>query len=137
MSDSAFGQGEEGDPGAPGENGSGWRETGEEFDSLRSSFRSSYREGADGGPSREQVADAFGILAGAIAHMVAGAGNTLKDPAVKSQVHKTTRTAATTIATTFSEWAAELRRRLEKRPEPRQGPGSEGDSPAGQDPLGP
>lgn len=136
MGDSAFGQGEAGDHGAPGENGSGWRETGEEFDYLRSSFRSSYREGADGGPSREEVADAFGILAGAIAHMVAGAGNTLKDPAVKSQVQKTTRTAATTIAATFSEWAAELRRRLEKRPESEPGSPGEGDSPAGQDPPG-
>ena len=137
MRDSAFGQGEPGDSAAPGDNGSGWRETGEEFESLRSSFRESYREGAGGGPSRHQVADAFGVLAGAIAHMVAGAGNTLKDPAVKKQVQKTTRTAATAINTTVSEWAAELRSRLDKKPESRQGTAGEGDSSVGQDPPGP
>lgn len=75
--------------------------------------------------------------------MVAGAGNTLKDPAVKKQVHKTTRTAVTAVATTFSELVAELRSHLERRPESGQdssageGPGVERDSPADQDRPGP
>ena len=131
----------------PGENGSGWRDTGEELDSLRSSFRSSYRQGAGGGPSREQVTDAFEVLVGAITHMVAGAENTLKDPAVKKQVQKTTKTAATAVAATLSEWAAELRSRLEKRPGARrdaaagegsaeEGAGGGKHSPVGEEPLG-
>ena len=132
-----------------GNNGSGWRETGEEFDSLRSSFRSSYQEGSSEGPSREEVASAFRTLGGAVTQMVAGAGNTLKDPAVKQQVQKTTRTVVTAIAGLLAEWAAEMRSRLEEKrqdqqdsaggqqsPESNEATGDEKDAASDQDPQG-
>lgn len=155
MGNSPDGQGETPDNDAgqgqgAGENGSGWQGTGEEFDSLRSSFRSSYQDAAAEGPSRDEVTRALRTLGGALTHMVAGAGNTLKDPAVKQQVQRTTKTAVAAIATMFSEWAAELRSRLEERGEGRQDSGAEPHStnvradtaekdagPRGQDPQGP
>ena len=154
MNDSPPRQGESDEVGSEtgpdkGANGSGWQETGEEFDSLRGSFRSSYQEGAAEGPSREEVASAFRTLGSAITQMVAGAGNTLKDPAVKQQVQKTTRTAVSAVAALFAEWAAELRTRLEERGGDQQDPptyhrsqegesatGDEKDTPSDKDPEG-
>lgn len=130
-------------------NGAGRQETGDDFDSLRGSFRSSYQEGAADGPSREEVAEAFRTLGSAITQMVAGAGNTLKDPAVKQQVQRTTRTAVTAIAAMFAEWADALRSLLEERCEDQQDPaagqgspengaatGDERDAPSDRDPQG-
>ena len=112
MGGSRDGQGEEG---AADADGPGWRDTGEEFESLRDSFRRSYREGAAEGPSRDEVVEAFRTLGGAITQMVAGAEATLKDPEVKEQVQKTTRTVITAVTGALSEWVSELRRRLEER----------------------
>ena len=94
---------------------SGWRGTSEEFDFLRQSFRSSYQEGASEAPSREEVAAALRTLAAVISQMVAGAGNTLKDPAVKQQVQKTTRSVMFALAGVFSDWASVVRSRMENR----------------------
>jgi hypothetical protein len=121
-----------------------WRGTGEEFDFLRNSFRSSYKEGAAEGPSQEEVMGALRTLAGAISHMVAGAGNTLKDPSVKQQVKKTTRSAFAALAGVLSDWAAELRSKVEGQrgdqsdPEAEQSTGpaesEAGEAPSDQEP---
>ena len=47
--------------------------------------------------------------------MVAGAEATLKDPEVKEQVQRTTRTVISAVSRALSEWTSELRRRMEKR----------------------
>ena len=134
MGDSPDGQDESeevrSETGADGEvGGAGWQETGDEFDSLRGSFRSSYQEGSAEGPSREEVTEAFRTLGSAITQMVAGAGNTLKDPAVKQQVQKTTRTAVAAMAAMFAEWADELRSRLEEKFQDHQDSATEQGSP--------
>ncbi len=95
--------------------GPSWRGTAEEFDFLRRSFRSSYKEGAAEAPTREEVAAALRTLAGVISQMMAGAGNTLKDPAVKQQVQKTTRSVIFALAGVFSDWVSVVRSRVEKR----------------------
>ena len=120
MNNSEDGQGEEGagSPDAEADHGpesSGWRGTSEEFDFLRKSFRSSYQEGASEAPSREEVAAALRTLAAVISQMVAGAGNTLKDPAVKQQVQKTTRSVLFALGAVFADWANVVRSRVENR----------------------
>ncbi len=105
---------------------------GEEFDSLRDSFRYSYQDGAAEGPSREEVGQAFRTLGGAITRMVAGAGNTLRDPAVKQQVKKTTRTVISTLVGVLSEWTSDLRSRLEERCRQKTNP-PDGPEPTGAD----
>lgn len=124
MTGSRDGQGEEG---AADADGPGWGDAGEEFESLRDSFRRSYREGAAEGPSRDDVVQAFRTLGGAMKQMVAGAEATLKDPEVKEQVQKTTRTVISAVSTALSEWASELRRRMEERR------GHQADAAAGDD----
>ncbi len=88
---------------------------GEEFDYLKDRFRASYREGAADGPSRDELIEAFRTLGEAISHTVAGAGNTLKDPAVKQQVKKTAVSVFSTISTILLEWGSELKERIEER----------------------
>lgn len=97
------------------QDGSGWRETGEELGSLKDSFRSSYQDGTADGPSRDEVARAIRTLGGAVTQVVSGAGNTLKDPTVKQQVKKTTRSALSALAGVLAAWTSHLRGRLEKR----------------------
>ncbi len=120
MGDPQEGQGETneagiGDDRSDGADGPGRREPGEEFDFLRDRFRSSYQEGSAEGPSREEVIGAFRTLGEAISNIVAGAGNTLKDPKVKQQVKKTTLSVIASISGLLADWAAELRSRLQDK----------------------
>ena len=106
------GQGDEAAASGESPDGTG---AGEEFDYLKDRFRASYREGAADGPSRDDLIEAFRTLGEAISHTVAGAGNTLKDPAVKQQVKKTAVSVFSTISTILLEWGSELKDRIEER----------------------
>ena len=107
-------EGQGGEAAASGESPDGTG-AGEEFDYLKDRFRASYREGAADGPSRDDLIEAFRTLGEAISHTVAGAGNTLKDPAVKQQVKKTAVSVFSTISTILLEWGSELKDRIEER----------------------
>jgi hypothetical protein len=104
-----------------------WHTVQDEFGDLGQRLKETYRRVAsDGGPSEEEIKQAFGTLVGAWDQVAESVSSALQDPEVRQHLKAAATSLATALGDTISELGNELR-----------GDGREANSsPAGEDAVG-
>lgn len=81
-----------------------------EFTELGDQLKDTYRKvSSDGGPSEDEIKDAFGTLAGAWNQVAGSVSSALQDPEVRQKLKDAGGAFATAIGRTISELGDELR----------------------------
>lgn len=92
------------DPGDP------WTAFHEEFGGLGDRLRDTYQRVADGGgPSEQEIKDAFGTLLGAWDQVAGSVAAALQDPDVRQRLKSAAASFAGAVGATLSELGSELR----------------------------
>ncbi|HUG08850.1 MAG TPA: hypothetical protein VMP13_08155 [Acidimicrobiia bacterium] len=86
-----------------------WDTVQDEFGDLGSRLKETYRKVAsDGGPSDEEIKDAFGTLVGAWGQVAGSVSTALQDPEVREHLKAAASSLATALGRTISELGSEL-----------------------------
>jgi hypothetical protein len=104
-----------------------WNAFQEEFGGLGGRLKDTYRRVAEeGGPSEEEIKDAFGTLLGAWDQVVESVSTALQDPEVRQKLNAAASSFAAAVGTTISELGTELTDSDRWRPtSPEDGAGEE------------
>jgi hypothetical protein len=86
-----------------------WETVSTEFSSLGDRLRETYhRVASEGGPSEEEIKDAFATLMGAWDQVAASFSNALNDPETKAHLKKAASSFAAALGATFTDLGDEL-----------------------------
>lgn len=86
-----------------------WNTFHEEFSGLGERLRDTYQQvKSDGGPTEEEIKDAFGTLVGAWNQVADSVTSALQDPEVKERLQAAASSFASALGTTISELGSEL-----------------------------
>lgn len=87
-----------------------WNEFHDEFGGLGQRLRDTYRRVAsEGGPSEDEIKDAFGTLIGAWDQVAESVTTALEDPEVRERLKAAASSFATAVGNTISELGSELK----------------------------
>jgi hypothetical protein len=96
-----------------------WTTFHEEFSGLGDQLRDTYRKvAADGGPSEQEIQDAFSTLAGAWNQVAGSVSSALRDPEVRRRLKDAGTAFATAVGNTITELGAELGEQRSSGPGP-------------------
>lgn len=88
-----------------------WENVSEDFGTLREQVMQTYRRVAqNGGPSDEEIKQAFATLAAAWDQVAESLSTALKDPDVREQLKDTASSFATALGASITEFGEELRK---------------------------
>jgi hypothetical protein len=92
------------------EHGDPWNTVQDELGGLGQRLKDTYRKVAsEGGPSEEEIKDAFGTLASAWDQVAESVSTALQDPEVRQKLKTAASSLATAMGNTINELGAELR----------------------------
>jgi hypothetical protein len=88
-----------------------WDGVSDDFGALREQLKETYRKVArNGGPTDDEIKQAFATLAAAWDQVAESMSTALKDPEVREQLKETASSFATALGTTITEFGEELRK---------------------------
>lgn len=88
-----------------------WKGVSSDFNLLREQLKETYRSVAqNGGPSDEEIKEAFATLVAAWDQVAESMSTALKDPDVREQLKETASSFAAALGATISEFGEELRK---------------------------
>jgi hypothetical protein len=94
-----------------------WTTFHEEFSGLGEQLRDTYRKAAaDGGPTEQEIEDAFSTLAGAWNQVAGSVSSALRDPEVRRRLKDAGTAFATAVGKTITELGAELGQQSSSEP---------------------
>lgn len=87
-----------------------WRNVHEEFGGLGQRLKDTYKKvAAEGGPTEEEIKDAFGTLLGAWDQVATSVTSALQDPEVRDKLKDAASSFASALGATISDLGSELR----------------------------